>query len=113
MLRRYKLYLEDILASADSVQSYVGSLSYEELIEDKMRVDAVIRNLEIIGEAAGKVPQDVRERYPAIEWRKISDFRNILVHEYFQIDTEILWDIVKNRIPDLTRQIDSIITKEE
>jgi uncharacterized protein with HEPN domain len=113
MLRRYKLYLEDILASAGSVRSYVGSLSYEELIEDKMRVDAVIRNLEIIGEAAGKVPQDVRERYPAIEWRKISDFRNILVHEYFQIDTEILWDIVKNRIPDLRRQIDSIITKEE
>jgi uncharacterized protein with HEPN domain len=78
-----------------------------------MRVDAVIRNLEIIGEAAGKVPQDIREKYPAIEWRKISDFRNILVHQYFQIDTEILWDIVKNRIPDLRRQIDSIITKEE
>ncbi len=112
MRRGYRLYLEDILESVNSIQRYADTLSYEELTRDKMRVDAIIRNFEIIGEAAGKIPQEVREKYPTLEWRKISDFRNILVHEYFQIDLEILWDIIKNKIPELKSQIESIIEKE-
>jgi uncharacterized protein with HEPN domain len=112
MRRGYRLYLEDILESARSIQSYVGTLSYEELITDKMRLDAIIRNFEIIGEAARKIPQEVREQYPTVEWRKVSDFRNVLLHEYFEIDTEILWDIIKNKVPELERQITSIINQE-
>jgi uncharacterized protein with HEPN domain len=71
-----------------------------------------IRNFEIIGEAARKIPQEVREQYPTVEWRKVSDFRNVLLHEYFEIDTEILWDIIKNKVPELERQITSIINQE-
>jgi len=73
MLRSYILYLEDILESANNIQDYVGNLSYQELIGDRMRLDAIVRNFEIIGEASGKIPQDIRNKYPFIEWRKIAD----------------------------------------
>lgn len=64
-----------------------------------MRLEAIVRNFEIIGEAASKVPQEVREKYPFISWRKISDFRNVLAHEYFGIDYEIMWEIIKDKLP--------------
>ena len=67
MRRSYILYLEDILESANHIQTYVGDLSYQELIGDRMRLDAIVRNFEIIGEASGEIPQDVQEKYPFIE----------------------------------------------
>lgn len=109
MPRGYRLYLEDILEAVESIQSYADTLSYEELIKDKMRVDAIVRNFEIIGEAAGKIPCEVRDKYHSLEWRKICDFRNILVHEYFEIDLEILWDIIKNKLPELKKHIKLMI----
>ena len=67
----YTIYFEDILASIEKINRYVDNYSFNDLIEDDMRVDAVIRNLEIIGEAAGEIPQEIRDKYPNIEWRKI------------------------------------------
>lgn len=113
MPRSHRLYLEDILQSANNIRSYAGDLSFEELIRDKMRVDAIVRNFEIIGEAAGKIPEEIREKYPSVEWRKISDFRNVLAHEYFQIDFDIMWDIIENKLPELIRQVRDILEKEQ
>lgn len=113
MRRSHLLYLEDILESASNIQSYAGSFSFDELIKDKMRVDAIVRNFEIIGEAASKIPQEIRDKYPMIEWRKIADFRNVLAHEYFGIKYKILWDIIKNKIPDLKTAIQSILVEEK
>jgi len=113
MLRSYILYLEDILESTNNIQDYVGNLSYEELIGDRMRLDAIVRNFEIIGEASGKIPQDIRNKYPFIDWRKIADFRNILAHEYFGIDSEIMWEIIKDKLPELKRGIQAILEKEK
>jgi uncharacterized protein with HEPN domain len=113
MLRSYILYLEDILESANNIQDYVGNLSYQKLIGDRMRLDAIVRNFEIIGEASGKIPQDIRNKYPFIEWRKIADFRNILAHEYFGIDCEIMWEIIKDKLPELKRGIQTILKKEK
>ncbi len=112
MRRSYKLYLEDILTSANKIQKYVGKSSYEVLINDEMRVDAIIRNFEIIGEASSNIPQEVRDKYPFVEWRKISDFRNVLAHGYFGIDYEIMWEIIKNKLPDLQRNLKTIIDSE-
>lgn len=113
MRRNYLLYLEDILESATKIQNYVGNLSFEDLLKDKMRIDAIVRNFEIIGEASSKIPHEIRDKYPFVEWRKISDFRNVLAHEYFGIKYKIMWDIIKNKLPELERQIKSIIDQEQ
>ncbi|MDO9287781.1 MAG: DUF86 domain-containing protein [Thermodesulfovibrionales bacterium] len=88
-------------------------MTFEELIKDKMRVDAIVRNFEIIGEASGKVPQEIRDKYPSVEWKRISDFRNVLAHEYFGIKYKIMWDIIKNKLPALETQIKTIIAQEQ
>ena len=77
-----------------------------------MKVDAVVRNLEIIGEASRNIPVEIKEKYQDIEWRKISDFRNILAHEYFGIDYEILWDIVATKLNPLQSKIQRILDLE-
>lgn len=76
-----------------------------------MRVDAVVRNLTIIGEAAGRIPAEARRKYPSVEWKKIVGLRNILMHAYSGIDMEILWDIVKNKLPVLEKNIRMIVGK--
>lgn len=113
MHRSHGLYLDDILKSICKIQEYVGNLDLSAFTKDGMRIDAVVRNLEIIGEAAKNIPQEVKDKYPAVDWIKISNFRNILAHEYFGIDNEILWDIVKNKLPKLQNQIRTIIEKEQ
>lgn len=109
MHRGYKLHLDDILTSVNKIQNYVGDTSYEALLADEMRLDAIVRNLEIIGEAASNIPADIRDKYPFVEWRKISDFRNVLAHEYFGIDYKIMWDIIKNKLPKLREDIKTVI----
>lgn len=113
MRRSYLLYLEDILESAKNIQGYVGNLSFEELKKDRMRIDAIVRNFEIIGEASSNIPQEIKDKHPFIEWRRISDFRNVLAHEYFGINYKIMWDIIKNKLPDLLRDIKIIIDREQ
>jgi len=113
MRRNYLLYLEDILESTGKIQNYASGLSYEDILKDKMRIDAIVRNFEIIGEASGKVPHEVRDRYPFVEWKRISDFRNVLAHEYFGIKYKIMWDIIKNKLPQLEKQIKSIVDQEK
>ena len=113
MHRSHILYLEDILESANNIQNYVGNLSYQELVGDRMRMDAIVRNFEIIGEASGKIPQDIQEQYSFIEWRKIADFRNVLAHEYFGIDHEIMWQIIKEKLPELQKGIKTIHKHEK
>ncbi|MBI4824903.1 MAG: DUF86 domain-containing protein [Nitrospirae bacterium] len=113
MRRNYLLYLEDIFTSASKILNYAGDMPYEGLIIDAMRLEAIVRNFEIIGEAASKLPQDIKDKYPFIEWRKISDFRNVLAHEYFGIDYEMMWEIIKDKLPALLDSMKTIIEKEK
>jgi len=113
MRRNYLLYLEDILTSTSKIIKYVGEIPYQDLLQDEMRLEAIVRNFEIIGEAASKVPQDIREKYPFISWRKISDFRNVLAHEYFGIDYEIMWEIIKDKLPVLQKDIRKVLDAEQ
>lgn len=108
MSRNVQLYFNDILKSCDKINQYTQALTFEEFVEDEKTFDAVILNLQIIGEAVKNIPQEIRDHSPHIEWRKIAGLRDILAHAYFQIENEIVWDIVKNKVPVLSEQIQEI-----
>ena len=112
MSRSLRLYFEDILRSCNKILRYVQGLNYEEFINDELRLDAVLRNLQIMGEAAKQVPQKIRDIYPAVEWRKIAGLRDILAHAYFSLELETIWDIIQNKVPHLRTQIQEILEQE-
>ena len=91
--RNYVLFLEDMIESMDKIQEYIGDLSYEEFSTKNIVIDAVVRNLEVMGEAAKNVPASIRENYTHIPWRQMAGLRNILIHEYFGVDLSIVWTI--------------------
>lgn len=99
------LYIEDILDCCDAIASYCDHKNFETFQTDRMLFSATLRELEVIGEAIGKITDTCKERHPEIAWRMIKDFRNVLAHEYFGVDAEIVWDIVKEHIPLLHEQI--------
>lgn len=109
MLRDYKVYLEDILQAVAKISKFTAGISKENLFNDEKTLDAVIRNLEVIGEATKKVPEDIRLKCQDVEWKKISGLRDILIHEYFGIDHTIVWDIIQNKLPALEKQIQNFL----
>jgi uncharacterized protein with HEPN domain len=106
-----KSFLIDIKNSAEKIQKYTLGKPYKEFIKDDLLVDGVIRNLEIIGEAVKNLSSDFKNNYSHVEWRKIAGIRDILIHDYFGIDYEILWGIIKDKIPELLKQINEILVK--
>jgi len=111
-MRDYNLYLDDIVEAAKRIEKYTKSLTLEELKKDTLILDGVVRNLEIIGEAAKNIPIQIKEKYPEIEWKKIAGLRDILAHGYFGIDVEVVWDIVRNKLPILKTQVNRILNKK-
>lgn len=81
--RDFRLYLEDIFDSGSSILEFVKGLSFEEFCSDRKTYSAVIRELEVIGEAVGRLPDELKQKHPDVEWQDIKDFRNLLIHEYF------------------------------
>ena len=109
MPRDSRVYLEDILEATRKITVYTGSLSKAAFLEDEKTIDAVVRNLEVIGEAVKKLPEDLRAQHSAVEWKKIAGLRDILIHEYFGLDAEIVWDIVQNKVPTLDREVRAML----
>ncbi len=106
--RDWRLFLKDIRDCAARIIDYVDTMSRDEFFHDPKTVDAVMRNLAIIGEASKKIPVDTRRKYPAVEWKKMAGLRDIVVHDYFGIDEDIIWDVVSVRIPELKRHLDLV-----
>lgn len=106
--RSPKLYLDDILTSIANVEQYTKELSFEEFVHDRKTIDAVVRNLEIIGEAAKNLPEKITAQYPKIPWNRIISMRNKVIHEYFGVDVDILWKTMHEDLPELRRQIEDI-----
>jgi len=111
MPRDSRVYLEDILEATRKITAYTESLSKAAFLEDEKTLDAVVRNLEVIGEAVKKLPEDLRAKHPALEWKKIAGLRDILIHEYFGLDAEIVWDIVQNKVPVLDREVRTMLNQ--
>lgn len=112
MPRDYKVYLQDILEACKKIRDYTSELSFHTFARDPMTLDAVVRNLEIVGEATKRIPENVRARYSEIDWKKIAGLRDILVHEYFGVDAEIIWDIISNKLPLLEQRIGEILRND-
>ena len=109
MPRDFKVGLEDILEAIHKIRSYTLGFTLPDFKADSKTFDAVVRNLEIIGEAAKSLPDAVRLRYPEIDWKRIAGLRDILIHEYFGVDAEIIWDIVENKLGTLEDVVQNIL----
>lgn len=109
MSRDSRLFLEDILESCEKIIAFTADLSQEEFCADIMRYDATLRNLEVIGECVRNLPDNIRVMQPQIPWTKIAATRNIIAHVYFGIDDDIIWDILRNKLPDLHQAVKEIL----
>lgn len=100
-----KLYLEDILTAIDRINEYTNSLSKKNFIQDQKTIDAVVRNLEIIGEAAKNMPEEFKKAHNTLPWSEMISMRNKVIHEYFGVDEEILWQTIQEDLPQLKELI--------
>ena len=106
--RPIDLLLNDMLESIDRVDQYTQGMSFDAFSNDQKSIDAVVRNLEIIGEAANRLPDDFKERHSSVEWYKVVGLRNRIIHEYFGIDLQIIWQIVHADLPALRQTLSRI-----
>jgi uncharacterized protein with HEPN domain len=99
--RKPDLLIQDIIESAQKILEYTNGLTYDDFKSDSMRVDAVIRNFEIIGEAANRLPEEFKDKIPGIDWHKIRGFRNRVAHDYMGINYFIVWQIKEEFLPEM------------
>jgi uncharacterized protein with HEPN domain len=110
MKREGKLYIEDIINSIDNISGYIKGLSHEDFSKNNMVIDAVIRNLEIIGEASKNIPLEIKSLYPDIPWKEMAGMRDKVIHEYFGVDIDIVWATIIKRLPELKILLSAIKT---
>ena len=109
--RNWQLLVEDIIESGNKILLYSGQLTFEEFVADSKTVDAVVRNFEIIGEAATRLPEDFKDSHPEIDWHRIRGFRNRIVHDYVGIDYSIVWQIRNTYLPELIEKCKNLLHK--
>ena len=105
----FKIYFLDILDSIQKIESFISGMSYEDFEDDDKTLYAVIRAFEIIGEASKKISQEIQSTYPQIPWRSMAGMRDVLIHDYFGIDKEVVWKTITTDIPPLKLQIEEAL----
>jgi uncharacterized protein with HEPN domain len=109
MPRDHRAYLEDILASADRIARYADNLTYEQFLHDELKQDGIVRNLEIIGEAAKRLPDEMKAAHPEIEWRKVAGLRDIVIHNYSGLDLALIWEAATAKLEPLRRTVRELL----
>lgn len=113
MKRKSDIYLSDILIAIQRIKEYTAGKTFESFQNSKMASDAVLRNLEVIGEIAAQLPEEVQYIYQSIPWNKIKAFRNVAIHRYWEINLTLVWDIVTTKLDWLEQQIQEILSKNK
>lgn len=108
MNRHPQFYLDDILAAATSIIKFVEGMSEDNFKEDDKTSSAVIRKFEIIGEAVRQLPQSLKDQHPELPWKDIAGMRDRLIHGYFGVDYDLVWQTIHNRLPDLIEKVEAI-----
>ena len=109
MGKDYKAYISHILESIILIEQYTQNISFEEFEKDRKTIDAVIRNFEIIGEASNKLPEEFKKKYPEVPWKSLIGLRNVLIHDYLGVDVAAVWGNIKQELPFLKEQMQSIL----
>jgi hypothetical protein len=110
--RQWKLRISDILECIARIKEYTNGVSFEQFLSDKKTIDAVLRNLEIIGEAVYHIPETIQERYSDLPWAEMRAMRNIVAHEYFGVNLNIIWNTTQSNLPPIVAELEEILKKE-
>jgi uncharacterized protein with HEPN domain len=108
MMRSPDMFIDDIIEAMSSVFEFIKGMEFEDFNKDDKTVSAVIRKFEIIGEAAKNMPQDIKEKHQDIPWSYMAKMRDKLIHGYFGVDNEIIWEVIKKRFPEILPKIENL-----
>jgi uncharacterized protein with HEPN domain len=111
--RPVSLLLFDILESIQKIEMYTRDMTFDQLMEDERTKDAIVRNIQIIGEASKHIPEDLVTTHPEVDWKGITGMRNIITHRYFRIDWHLLWTSIREELPPLKGQIQSLLAESQ
>ena len=113
MRRDYSLYIKDILDCIDRIEEFIGDMNFDKFLEDDKTSSAVVRKLEIIGEATKNIPKSITQKYEEIPWKEMARMRDKIIHFYFGVDYEIVWKVIKERLPEIKPAIRQILEDME
>jgi uncharacterized protein with HEPN domain len=109
MKRDYRLYIDDILEAITKIETYIKRASFDTFSKDSKTIDAVVRNFQIIGEAAKHIPEEIRKKYQHVPWKEMAGMRDKLTHEYYGVKLDVVWETLKKRLPEVKAQIKKVL----